>query len=460
MPYKLRPVPPQVALLHEDGSVIAETGELLDLDALPAGFRVWGSYDTVRALMLDGRGEALCWNGEEIRWRHRPRPEETDSWKRRASDVHVVRLPFHQEPEPNLRALTGWRDWLESYGAAPTGTTGSAAWSLLRARLTGPLWLGMGAAPPLRQTLGGRQELGPAGQGSYAGRLRLLDMPAAYARELGHLYYGGHWTHTKTLPRPCCNWPASVWARDRGPVFCRAQVRVPGLQYGPLPRRPRRTVGGLRGFLQGATYPTSTRLQGVWTWQELEAAERHGCQVKVLDTWAHMHGGLQPFLPWWRAIEQGRTMPGLAGALAKITGNALWGRFCMDASVQGERTITTRQGRKMLRRRLTIRGGFPPAHDLAETVSGRVRAELYDLMAGAGDRLLSAHTDGAWCEADGADVPQGWRVKERAVRLDLLDPQVLRYWTRENRSWVVFSGVPSRYADEAFSQAWTERMAS
>src|ERR1035437_796752 len=88
-------------------------------------------------------------------------------------------------------------------------------------------------------------------------------------------------------------------------------------------------------------------------------------------------------------------MPGLAGLLAKVTGNALWGRFCMDPRSQGRRSIRSRNG-KIGSRELPLRGGLPPAHDLAELVSGRVRAELYRLMVAAGDDLLSAHTDAAW----------------------------------------------------------------
>lgn len=453
-PYKRNPEPPTVALMTVDGVAVDERGRRLDFDDWPADVRCWVSYDDVRELVAGGQGEALCWNDEEVRWRHR-RFEE--GWKRRPSDVHVLRLPFGDDPRSNLRALQRWRDWLGRYGAAPTSTTGGAAWSLLRARLEETVWLSMGTPPPLLQTLGGRQENGPAGPGRFDGRLVQYDLPAAYASELGGLKYGGSWHRTSDLT---VDRDPEWWARDGRPVFCRARVTVPELEVGPLPRRPRARMYGLRATLFGATYPTGARLQGVWTWQEIAAAEQAGCRVeKIVETWIHVAGERRPFAPWWEAIEDGRRMPGLAGLLAKTTGNALWGNFCMDAHNNGARSIRGRERGKLETRAHPFRGGRPPAHDLAETVSGRVRARLFDLMAAAGDRLVTAHTDGAWVvdelELDDLHDPSGWRPKQAATRLDLIGPQVLRYWPRGRVGpEVVFSGMTTNEAGPAFEAAW------
>ncbi len=171
----------------------------------------------------------------------------------------------------------------------------------------------------------------------------------------------------------------------------------------------------------------------------------------------------QPFLPWWQELQQGRTMPGLAGLLAKSTGNALWGRFAMDSRFRGERTVRSKNG-TVTARRLAKRPGLPGSHDLAETVAGRVRARLFELMLTAGDSLLSAHTDGAWLAEGGVGVSAateaGWRLKERARRLDLLDPQVLRYWPRppqRSEPWFAFSGVEPARQPEEFARLWAER---
>ncbi len=459
LPYKRPPSPPTVALLTNDRTVISEHGEQLDLDALPEGYRVWCDYDTVRELTNEqGYGEALCWNGEEIRWRHR---RFEDEWRRRQSDVSVLRLPFGDDVERSVGALASWRDWLASYGASPPGTTGGAAWSLLRATITRPLWTSAGQTPPLLATVGGRQELGPAGQGSFRGELTLYDLPAAYASTLGGLSYGGKWVQTSELPGRLDRGP-EWWASSGRPVFVRARVTLPGGRYGPLVRRPRKRLHGLAARLLGSEYPPSGRIQGLWTWQEVAATVAQGGRLEaVLTTWVHLSED-RPFAPWWEAVQVGRAMPGLAGLLAKTTGNALWGRFCMDTKHAGVRTIRGRNGR-LRSRPLRASPGLPPAHDLAETVSGRVRARLYSLLAAAGSGLVSAHTDGAWV-IEGRDEPLSidalgdtWREKQRARRLDLLDPQVLRYWPRPSRPdepWTVFAGVPARSADAAFDEAW------
>lgn len=450
-PYKQHPSPPVMALLTPEGRAVSEHGELLDLDDWPLDHRLWASYETVYGLVRRGEGEALCWNHEEIRWRHE-RFEE--GWKRRPSDANVIKLPFdHLGVEAALKAFAQWRDWLGMYGASPTGTSGSAAWSLLRARLERKLVTSTGQRPPLLQTTGGRQALGPSGQGRFSGRLELHDLPAAYASTLASLRYGGTWleadgTAGRQLER---------YAGSDTPCFVRARVRVPELGYGPLVRRPRRrTHSYMESALLGSTYPTATTVQGVWTWEEIAAAEQCGAVVeKLLGGWIH-RSGWYPFAPWWDAIQEGRAMPGLAGQLAKVTGNALWGRFAMDPRVAGTRTIRSRNG-KLVARPLPSRA-FPwPAHDLAETVSGRVRAKLYLAMMAAGSNLVSAHTDGLWVQGE-IELDE-WRLKQEARRLELLSPQNLRYWPRPPRRsepWTVYAGVPSSEADAAFEAAWAK----
>jgi hypothetical protein len=449
-----------VALLDRDGRPVGEDGEMLSLDEWPAETTLFAAYDVVYDLVRGGRGEALCWNGEEIRWRHR---RFEDGWRRRRSDANVIKLPFSGlKPSVQMAGFRAWRDWLASYGAAPTGTSGSSAWSLLRARLTAPLVTNAGERPPLRFTVGGRQELGPRGRGLFLGRLAHLDLPAAYASTLAGLRYGGVWLHTSD---------SEALKRYEGtdnPVFVRARVRVPDGVYGGLVRRPgRRPRSTLESVLLGNDYPTGRVLQGLWTWEELEAAERHGTRVlKILEGWVH-RSGRYPFQRWWEAIQAGREMPGLAGQLAKVTGNALWGRFCLDVASGGKRTIRSRNG-EIVSRPLPARGQQWPAHDLAETVSGRVRARLYDLIMEVGDGLVCAHTDGAWI-MNGGDASgkvqtsdreaAGWRLKEQARRLELLNPQKLRYWPRPPRRWepaVVYAGVPAERAGVIFEREWGE----
>jgi hypothetical protein len=452
-PYKRRPEPPRVAVVLPDGTALLEGAGVVEFGDWPKDARAFVDFDTARELVEQGIGESLCWNGEEFRWRRHPQPGP--DWKRSPSDAGVLRVPFYERPARTLEHLRAWRDWLAGEGATLTSTTGSASWSLLRATLEQPLFVSIGTRPPLLQTLGGRQELGPAGPGRYRGTLQQLDLPAAYAHELASLRYGGRWYRGDELATR----PAGFWARDDRPVFCRARVRLAGTSPGPLPKRSRRRVYGLAGILLGAHYPTAGTLQGLWTYQELERAHAHGARIKLLETYVHL-GGSRPFAPWWQAVERGRELPGLAGLLAKTTGNALWGQFCINGAHNGDRSILRRGKRGQLERR-PLRSGpsRPPAHDLAETVSGRTRARLYDAMHAAGAGLLSAHTDGVWIDARRVPVAEleqdGWRSKATATKLELLNPQVLRYWPRGRPGpEIVYAGMPARQASQAFEDAW------
>ncbi len=451
-PYKRRPIPPTVALLTDQGVIVDEHGNTHKPDLLPAGTRAWCSYDTVRALLKECRGEALCWNSEEIRWRNR---RFEDGWKNRPTDVAVLKVPFPEDPERALQALRRWRDWLASYGASPTGTTGSAALSLLRATLSETLFCTMGDAPPILQTMGGRVELGPAGAGRFTERVEQWDMPAAYATTIGELRYGGRWWRSSDLP---VDHEPEWWARDGRPVFTEAKVKI-GDQLAPLIRRPRRRTTQMTLFLESLVrerFPSQTTLSGLWTWPELEAAELGGARIlEVGESYVHL-GGRHVFGPWWLAIQEGRRMRGLAGLLAKMTGNALWGRFCMDVTVQGSRTIRRKEaGKRGLQQRPVARNrkGPKPAHDLAETVSGQVRARLYLAMLELGPDLLSAHTDGLWCRRRGVPPAGDWRRKMEASQLDLIDPQTLRYHYRGGVE-TVMAGRAASEAAEAFDRQW------
>lgn len=147
-------------------------------------------------------------------------------------------------------------------------------------------------------------------------------------------------------------------------------------------------------------------------------------------------------------------MGGVPSIVNKMTGNALWGRFAL---MSGQRTVVDGDvvaGRKQARL-LSVRATPFPGHDLAETVSGRVRAKLARTMLQAGERLLSAHTDGVWVE--GELELDGWRPDKRARRIDLLQPACLRWWPNPHGGpRVVYAGQPRVAASAAFEKAWSE----
>jgi hypothetical protein len=447
-PYRLNPVPPTVALLDGPRTAVDEHGATLSLPELERGVRVFASWDLVHELVSAGYGETYCWDGEPIRWRHEAVDDGPIGWTRRHTDVTVFRMAFPPEPERVLSGLAIWRDWLGEYGAAPQGSLGSSAMSLLRGTIGRPLWTARGQLPPIRWTMGGRQELLTEPRSTHAGA-RHFDLPAAYARTLGELRYGGVWRQLG----PGFDW--RFWHGEGRPVFVRADVRVPRLRFGPLPRRPRkRPAGWDRSVLAPPIeFPVGKRLRGTWTVEELAEAERLGADVRALEAWVHVTEGGdlgRPFTAWWAAVQDGRSRPGFAGLLAKGSANALWGQFCVS---EGRRELRGPGG--SLRVLPAPGGGMPRSWDLAELVTGRVRAALAGMMRENAGDVLSVHTDGGWMANRAGIPPDGWAVKDEAARLELLGPQTLRYRRPRSGRWLYcVSGVPPSRAEGLFESAW------
>lgn len=459
-PYKVRPVPPLLAVLLDDGEqALCEDGKVRPLAELPPGFRVWGSWELVGELWGDGMGEALCWQGRPVRWRSVKHAGER-RWKNRHTDVRVLRLSFPEEPEKALAGFVAWRGWLAGHGATPAGSLGSSAFSLLRATLRAPLWTSLGWAEcgtPVPYPLGGRQEL-VRGPGAFE-PAQHYDLPAAYANELGGMRYGGHWVRVGP------NYPYGPVARRGLLCFIRARVRVPALQYGPLPRRPRgkpKQTDALWSIFPRHRYPVDTVITGTWTWDELEAASEAGCKVRVLDVYLHtVENGKLPFKPWWETVQLGRALGGFAGQLGKATGNALWGQFCItpDAARTVRSWSGSRRNPREHKRAEPLNGATPHyAPDLAETLTGRVRAALYRCMAQAGTPLVCAHTDGIWTEGEVPALPRAWRAKEKVARLEVVNPQVMRYYRalppRAHNTEYVVAGAPDTLAPAVFNHIW------
>ena len=450
-PYKERPRPPRVSLLTSGGGFLMQDGSIVTSYHLPHDVQAWTDEATALELLRAGKGKALCWRGRPIRYN----PDASDE---RGFFVRVMGVPFPPDPDEGIIGLAHWRDWLAVYGAAPQGSLGGTSMSLLRASLDREFWTGVGAVPPLSFTIGGRQELGPRGApAEYVGDLRHFDLRAAYATILGGLEYGGQWyrVHADNLAAT-----AELLAQGGRMVFVRARVKLTGsARIGPLIRRPRAEPKTVFGYLP--EYPTAGTIQGVWTYPELEAALETGAagSARILDAWFHAsaHPDPYPFKTWFDRVERGRRMHGFAGLLAKATGNALWGQFCISPQGRKQVLYYTRSGRRVMTE-LRVRGGRKPAHDLSEYLTGTVRAALFRFALEAGERLCSAHTDGGWCDCTGGWHYPDWRQKERASRLRVLDPQVLAY--RELRGDVeryVVSGWPADAAAERFESEWTDR---
>lgn len=447
--YKSPPTPPAVSVLTSDGVRVDEHGQVDNREA-----RVFAPWETIHRLTYDGHGQALCWNNEEIRWRTPPVDEP--EWTRRQTDVHVVRVLSDEDPlKKTLPALAGWRDWLAAENADPAGTTGSAAWSLLRGTMEPGvrLYLRVGDQPPFTFSSGGRIELAPDGRGEHHD-VEHWDIPAAYASTLGNLNYGGRWILSQGPDFK--GHDASWWSQTGHPTFVHARVRVPDLQFGPLYERPEKGGTFWQVFRVDPPFPRHKRLMhGIWTWAEIQTALEAGCRLeRVYKTWVHV-GGWPVFQPWWDAVQRGRAAPGLRGLLAKATGNALWGRFGLFTQGTG-RTIVSKRGRAVFRQHLTHnQWAGNTDYALSETVAGIVRAHLTQGMLAAGDRVIAAHTDGLWVQDFRLDH-LGWRRDRQAKTLQILEPQVFR-WHPAKGGWrTVYAGQPRPDGERLFDEKWSE----
>lgn len=444
-PYKKPRPRPQLAWLLNQREALTESH-----DQVPIGktdHQIWSDFETISELLTQGHGQALCWDNRPIRWT--PNRDRIISWP-----VRVMQIPA-PEPGTALKGLSEWRDWLCSYGAAPAGSLGGSGLSLLKARLEEPLWTRAGNPPPIEFVIGGRQETGPRADPPciWEGPIYHWDMQAAYAKTLGHLNYGGWWRRANS------NYPFDLDAKNGVMVFVRARVRVPDLPFGPLPRRPRKFRDAILSQLLPLQFPTNAIVQGVWTWDEIQAAREVGCGIKILEGWYHeARIDQRPFFRWWEAIEEGRKMDGFAGVLAKATGNSTWGQFAIRPD--GQRAIL-RISRLTGRPRRIVRplpgGGNPSqrAPDLGEYICGRIRAQLFRAMMIAGDKLICAHTDGLWLHGD-TTIPD-WRRKREAIRLRLIGPQDLAYRPPgAAKDEYLLSGIHSSQAEDFFEEHWRE----
>lgn len=442
----------ELCLLDERGLARTERGHLVELDSLGSDRACYAWERQARELALSGHGELLSWCGTPIRYR--PLGYSGSRWPVTVLGTQSEELSL----ERTLDELGRWRDWLGSFGSRPSGTMGSTAWDLLRATLRSELKTSGGSPPPLRGVIGGRQYV-PASPLRVEGPVYHHDVRAAYARVLAGTPYGGRWEQVDGYSRG----GRRVWELygDAGlPTFVHCRVRLPELSLGPLPRHPAGSwpvspqATMLRSLI-GVEFPTDTRLQGVWSWQELRFALELGARLEqVFGAWCHFARS-RPFAPYWAAVEEGRRMEGLAGLLAKIVGNALWGQFAIRP--WGERQVTRYEGRRRVCDTQPVRGGRPRAFDLAEHVTGSVRAMLGRQVVHLGvETIATAHTDGLWSTSPDAEVETAgswWRLKETADELRVLHAQAFSGYS--DGAWhYTYAGVPLEQAEQTFELQW------
>lgn len=443
------------AFLDDEGHAIDESSRRHELSKLPDNLRVFAQWERVDRFARAGIGELVAWGDEPIRWRHVRRGDS----HRRRSDVVIVKVPT--DPGAFAGGVVAWSDWLRGHDVSPAWSLGSSSMNLLRSTLSRELVTTNGELPEPRWTLGGRQQIWREPGTRHSGLVQ-LDLQAAYTHVIGGLRYGGAW---RSVEQPA---PARLdLLHDYGlPILAHALVDLHGrdggeLALGPLPRRPqRRPEEGYDVLAPNVPYPVRGRLVGLFSYDELRAARDAGCRVRIDRAYVHA-GGSHVFAPWLDAILEGRELDGYAAALAKSTGNALWGQFVID----DRKLLAVLRWDAGTYSKLSVQGSKGHAlraWDVGELVCGSVRAELFrTLSAFPREDLVAAHTDGAWIRDTGLiDLVElserGWRMKAAAAELRLLDQQKYSYRVPRGRSWrYVISGVPASQSAEAFERLWS-----
>lgn len=302
--------------------------------------------------------------------------------------------------------------WLKAYGVSPASLP-SMAWQLFRASLPRPYTVGFDPEVGRAAFYGGRQEITNAG---VYNQLQLVDIaqayPTAMARPEGYALSLMEVDSTTQLDSSAAG-------------IARAKVYVPeSLPYAPLPVRVDEAVITFQhGFIEGT-----------WSWCELAAAQFLGCEVSVQQSWAPQRQA-ELFGPWWPLVQEGRALPGGAGAIAKAISNSTWGQFGMRAEGRATQSWADEKG--------TVPVTVPQedhemphswaAHIAAETTA-RVRTQM--LLEGlyGGSDPVHIDTDGMIISAtsqapkNSGDQPGQWRVKADIEQLDLRGPQLYR-WT-------------------------------
>jgi hypothetical protein len=354
------------------------------------------------------------WRGKGVKMTHIP------------SGVTITSLRSTLEGSDDpFRDLNECLSWLRQYGIPPSSIS-SMAWKLFRASLNDTVTLGFNPDISENAFFGGRQEISRPNTYKH---VKSLDIHAAYPSAMA----------SRDVSLTMREVDARTNLDPALSGLARATVTVPAdLRHPPLPVR---IAPQLIQFQWG-------QLEGTWSWIELDAAKKLGCDVQVHQCWApgrtaDLFGG------WWDMAQQGRTLPGKAGQLAKAIANSTWGQFAMRGDERSQISWADDRGLQHFETQLPARA-IPHKWGLhiACEVTSRVRTQtLMEGMYGVGN-AIHVDTDGLIVPASAADpINSGngfgqWRVKEKIRTLELRAPQFYRY-QREQEDYIDWHYVAS-----------------
>jgi hypothetical protein len=374
---------------------------------------------------------------EAIYWKKPGYMRSLSSWKWEHSDGHRhtiydLRGTLKKAPD-RLAALLAFVDRVRSLGGAPTSPPGMLH-ALTRLSQVSEFREQGARFPGTFLWRGSRIERGRHDKMTF-GATDLWDIRSAFPHALRTAHVPRKWRHVVT---------------DRIPEvesgFARARVDVPWFMHGPIPDVAK----------HHPDFPVETYLRGVWSLDELRAAEAVGCTVRVVEAWIG-NSYRQPFADWGRLVDDLRaSVPLSTVPLVKMAANRYVGRFAMDGHrersryVNGELVWIVEAGHKK-----------PDSLTVHGLVTADVRARLYiDGIYPYPAHLVFCHTDGVALLTD-ASVDRRhppldrWRVKAFMERLVFLNPQRYAYQPGADDlgtdPWrYVCAGVPDEVAGDFF----------
>ena len=323
-------------------------------------------------------------------------------------------LEHSRNPFADLdRTLT----WLRGYGVN-AGSISSMSWKLLRASLGGMVPVYFDPELSERAFFGGRQEIKKPGISNNA---KLYDLSAAYPSAMA--------SRDVALALKKVSPLTDIDPLQAG--LAEIRVTVPDdLEYPPLPvRLSKQAIQFQRGTFEG-----------VYSWVEIDAAKRLGCDVEILNCYAPSRTA-DLFSNWWIIAQEGRHLPGESSHLAKAIANSTWGQFAMRGDDRAEINWADDKGREAFITSVDPRA-MPhiTALGIAAEITARVRTQT--LLEGiyASD-VAPEHVD-----TDGIILPfkakppknlgtgfGQWREKESMSVVQILAPQFYRF--RRESEW-------------------------
>jgi|ERR1700675_1325922 len=263
----------------------------------------------------------------------------------------------------------------------------------------------------------------------------LWDIKSAYPTALTNVQVPRRWTDHTAMPHERIP--------DVPAGFALAIVRVPWMMYGPLPDV------GIKHPTKN--FPTDTFLKGVWSFDELHAAEAVGAEIFLLRYWIGNHYR-QPFQEWGSIVRDLRANVGPdAERLVKMAANRFVGTLAMDGHQEhswienGIEQWSADSGR-----------AHPTSLTTHGTVTSAVRAQLFqEGIHPFPGHFVFCHTDGVALLAEDMIPSPRWVIKALMDALYLINPERYAYRTfPDPKLHYITAGIPDIFAGRFFERAW------